>query len=658
MPELAEEARANRMPSYEQLCRGPMKPMPLQGAKGASLGLNVWGDAETVVRLVKRHKIGDSWYVNAGGGREGVDAIRPYIATGWPMALSGDVAGLVRHQQQESPGMTEFIRLLEKENAGPWSIHAGEWSNWLDWSPAEVFGRLPLDRQDMYELICASFRRWATALKGHINSMNGYGFLFHIGAEQGEDFVGTEIGENIPAAQVAYAFSRGAARQFELPWYCQTSQWYAGTVPSGSGEVRQNLFPPAEQAWAPYGAPKGWLDDTNVPGGHAGIHSWWHGIPKALRRKFRVAHDYPGMTSGPDCGHSVSMLFRLWATSWFAGAAITNLEAASGYVFKSPYGESKLTNDAELSEYGLAAQKLFALMEEHTEGVAYTPFAVLVGKYHGQMTFWDKPWRMFEPTEGDEMTVNFFDQAFSGQSTGPGREESYLCPSPYGDSFDVFVNRADLRALSGYPVVIAVGDVPWSEADVHFLRRYVKAGGTLVLNEIHIDENWDRSFLGLRENGFTPGDDATVVLAAKDGRPLLIRRNFGRGGRVFIAARRCDPDGDTPAAVPDALLDRLADEYLPVRVDGPAEFLIRRTLEGWAVMLVNNNGFHKEPTQPPVIDTDAPRRFVLSWTGKADKIQEWTTGDTLTPTASGERHELALDIAPGELKIVHLVFSR
>ena len=630
-----------------------MKMVPFPGTDAPVLSY-YGGTGEDTVRAVKKHKVANGWYASAAPSRKGFESLRACIETGWPMMLHVDVEGLVRHRLEGSPGIGELVRLLESSNAGYWSMHAGEWSNWFDWDPEAIFGRMPRDRRDMYELVCATFRRWAAVAQGHINSLNGYGLIFHIGAEVGEDFVAGEVGENIPATQVAYAFARGAARQFGIPWHCEVSPWIAGTITAGCGE-RVDIPPQANpaDAWG-RGLPKYFLDATDIPPGQEDVH-WWYGVPKAMRARFNVNHDYAGSCSGPDCGHSESMFNRFWHTAWFAGASNVDMEGAGAYVFEVPRGATAVPEDVRLSKFGRRAQKLFALMQDHTEGVAYTPFAVLVSKYHGHMTFWGKPWRIFEPTEGDEMTVRFFDQVFPGQSTGPGREESYLCPSPYGDTFDVFVNRADLRALRSYPVVIAVGDMPWDKADVHFLRRYVKAGGTLALNETQIDEHWDRSFLGLAEGEFTPNEDARVALADADGRPLLIRRDFGAGGRVFVAARCCEPNSDVPTAVPNALLDQLADEYLPVRIDGPAEFLIRRTPEGWAIMLVNNNGFHKEPTEPPVIDPDAPRRFVVSWVGEVERTEEWTAGQPLEVATRGRRRELAVEVEPGELKVVHLV---
>ena len=42
--------------------------------------------------------------------------------------------------------------------------------------------------------------------------------------------VGSEVGENIDSIQVHIAFTRGAAKQFDVPWFVDFSDWYTGQL--------------------------------------------------------------------------------------------------------------------------------------------------------------------------------------------------------------------------------------------------------------------------------------------------------------------------------------------------------------------------------------------------------------------------------------------
>ncbi|MFM9011106.1 MAG: hypothetical protein ACKON8_09615 [Planctomycetota bacterium] len=284
-------------------------------------------------------------------------------------------------------------------------------------------------------------------------------------------------------------------------------------------------------------------------------------------------------------------------------------------------------------------------------GVPYTPFAVLVGKHHGRWSVWGKPWGRLEATAGDAMTERFFDQVFPGQSLGPGREERYLCSSPYGDTFDVVVNDADRTSWHGYPVILAVGDIAWTPEDVRFLLDHARAGGIVALNEIHL-AGWDRAVLGLVAEGFTTTREARVVLASPDGVARAIRRDIGRGCLLVF---RTTPEGDQGRvpAFPQQLLDELADRYLPFRVSGDVQTLLNRTPEGWAVTVVNNKGITKDlhVDRPPAVDASAAQHVVISFREPPVAVSDLITGDALAMDVAGGR-VLRFVLPPGEMRLV------
>jgi len=296
------------------------------------------------------------------------------------------------------------------------------------------------------------------------------------------------------------------------------------------------------------------------------------------------------------------------------------------------------------------------LMKRVDIGVPYTPFAVLLNKYHGRWSVWGKPWGRLQETRGDTMTERFFDQLFPGQSHGPGKEERYLCSSPYGDTFDVLVNNADRSSWRAYPVILAVGDIPWTSDEIQFLQGYVRDGGNLALNEINL-AGWDRAYLGVTSEGFSPTPDAQAVLKSSDGNVRLIRRDIGKGS-VWVSSRNPEPHRHQEMAFPDELLVSLARRYLPFRIEGEVQSLINRTKDGWALMLVNNKGITKElhVDQKPVIDSSATQRVVISFRGERSKVSELIYADRLQIESTGADNEqrIRFDLPPGEIRLIRI----
>jgi hypothetical protein len=95
---------------------------------------------------------------------------------------------------------------------------------------------------------------------------------------------------------------------------------------------------------------------------------------------------------------------------------------------------------------------------------------------------------------------------------------------------------------------------------------------------------------------------------------------------------------------------------LPVSTDSSLETLLNRTSDGWIVTFVNNNGFSKLFTEPPVIDPSAARTITLSYRGmepvhrallwKADGDQE------LDPKS------IRVTVPPGEIRSIRLVLGK
>lgn len=601
-------------PSYEALSQGPLKVRLFPGQSKPCLQhyitLNDAASISNCMAALQRFDLSGSW---AMMGLPSNDGLQQFIDTGQPICAYFTINPVINHQLEENAAMLSAMDYIEKNHKGFYTFGVCEWENtfYRHWEKetdtTAIYGASPselraMNRRGNYEVLERTVRRWKASARDRMMMANGYGMLAHL-AEVGLDAIGIETSETIPATQVKRAFARGAARQFGIPWFEEVSVWFGASVSGGMPE--------------------------------SGIVHW------------------PNTPVGGDAGHSVSHLMRHWFTSWFSGANHVMLEASPTVLFEVPWS-SEFPADAKLSRYGIEAQRLAGLMKNLDIGVPYTPFAVLVNKHHGRWATWGKPWGRLEETPGDQATERFFDQVFPGQSQGPGKEERYLCPSPYGDTFDVLVNDADRTSWRAYPVILAVGDIPWTEEDIAFLKDYVQDGGILALNEIHL-AGWDSAWLGLASTGFAANAEAQTILSGNDGQALLIRRTVGKGC-VLVSSSTPEPSMDQPLAFPEELLRSLASHYLPFRVEGDVQTLINRTKDGWALMVVNNNGITKDlhVDQAPVITASATQKVSIAFQGKPAQVSEAIYGSKLQIEFddTGTMQRVHFDLPPGELRLI------
>ena len=590
-----------KMPAYGELAKGPLRVRLRTGVDkpGMAQYCNMRGSAAHIAET-NRLQVGDSWWL---GSNYGGDELPRYMQTGQPITFTQFLAPTYEKSMDKDPAFAEKINFLVKNVKSDYTFEVGEWENllychWTDTDPSKSFGKTAdelrsMNRKEVHDVVADTLREWKSRARGHLSLVNGWAMLSSL-AEIGLDSIGVETSEGIHASQVKRAFVRGAARQFGIPWYEQVSIWYGPAIPSG--------------------------DDS----------------PATVKN---------GVTVGPDAGHSLSHLARHWYTAWFSGAAYVMPESSQTVLFTIPRDATEFPKNAELSQYGLKARALFRLMKGKDIGVPYTPFAVLISRFAGRWTVWGKPWGYCEETVGDKMMERFFDQLFIGQSKGPGKEERYLCPSPYGDTFDVIVNDAERSAWDAYPVILAVGEIPWTNEDIEHLQSHVKKGGVLGLNEINAN-GWDRTWLGLADGSFDARDGAQVVVESA-GKPLLIRKKVGKGF-VFVAARECE------AAFPPELLRSLAKRYLPLSVEGEIQTLINRTKDGWVVMLVNNAGISKpDITKPAIVDPSKIQHVRIVMDGTKPEVRELLAGVAVKCEKLGSgAWAIEVNVPPGDMRVL------
>jgi hypothetical protein len=599
-------------PLYAGLAAGPLRVRLLKGTQSPALSHYAVASGASIQNLIahaKRTGIGGSWLIMGGAGRAAYDE---YLATGCPVVVSQFVVPVNEKRLDDDPAHAEEVRRATAAAPGYFSYLMAEWENyvWAWWTtvdPKPTLGKTDaelraMDRRGHYDAVIAALREWKRRAGGHLSLMTGHGLQSHV-AEIGIDAVCIETSENIAATQVKRAYCRGAARQFGIPWTESVSVWF------GPSFTAPNRVAKTNPAWE-------------------------------------------GVAIGGEAGHSLSHMERMWHTSWFAGAADVNQETSTQLLFEDQADMTGFRPEPTLSRFGEAADRFCRRMRSINVGVPYTPFGVIVRKDHGRWTNWSDPWGRYPQTLGDKLTGRFFDQLFPGQSKGPGDEERYLCPSPYGDTFDVLVADADRSAWGAYPVLIAVGDVPWTPDDIRELTEHARRGGVVVLHEVNT-KGCDRELIGLQTDGFQAAGRAEVALKRLDGSPALIKRKLGKGW-VFVVGT--GPSEAEACAIPDALLGELARRYLPFEVTGEVQTLINRTPDGWLMLLVNNGGISKKFTQREAIDPACTAPVRIRIAGGKPRVEELMQGGAVpTEAVRGARSwDVRLSVPPGEMRLLRI----
>ena len=303
---------------------------------------------------------------------------------------------------------------------------------------------IPKTRREAYDQLRQYFLWHRQAKGGRLISVTGHSHYECYAAEWGASVVGIEVGENIGFTQSKFAFSRGAARQWNLPWSVQMSPWFGNAVTT-----------------------RGPLDT--------------HG-PTA---------------TGLDAGHSLSLCLRMWHHAWFAGAALVTPENSVNCFFetgKEPWA---------LTAHGRAAAEAFAFMRAHDRGNPHTPLLVVLDPLAGYNGYIGKTWGVFPRTPADQEVADLLEsQLFGGgprmpvPGNPPNPEANYLQPTRHGELCDVALATATGAFMGRYPVILLAGDLEFGPGFVRELETALAAGSRLLLQDRHVRalsaEAWQR----------------------------------------------------------------------------------------------------------------------------------------------------------------------
>lgn len=370
---------------------------------------------------------------------------------------------------------------------------------------------------------------------------------------------------------VSPMFLRGAGRQFGIPW-----MWYVALFVNG------------------YSADGMWQNE-----------SW----PKVLNAK-------KGGKWATDGGISASLYRRVNYFAYLTGANALEPEGWNSWGL-----QREESGRIVLSAHGESLREIHDFAAAHPDrGLPYCPVAILVPYNQGYSALGGVPYRWY-PSEyraGDNLVDGIFFTLMPGRDQDAAfrrGEEGFLRNSPFAQMYDVMVpdspqsEDAFVRALSRYPVAILTGEYPNPEMLRPKLKRYLKAGGTLIVPK---------------------------ALSA------AVPRGYSGKGRVIVSSSKWMTPEFTKDSLADTLVGKmqfpelkalfaaLEGQLFPVKIKGNVLYGLNRSKDHDWIWCINNRGVTQFTDTFEKIDPTASETVTVDLRGQSVRsIVEIITGNAV-----------------------------
>ncbi len=489
--------------------------------------------------------------------------------------------------------------------------------------------------------------KWLIGTLGRRVTSMSEGALPHyvcLADRQAVSLLTTELGSPAVFYQFLTSATRGAARQFGLPWGHYIAQYGGNSYVDGKWVGSFGMG--KREEWNPFG----------------GL------CPSLLRRAF-----YFSYMSG-------------------ANVAIPEMEHQSLLV-----GDYDKDGIHQLSPRGKVFKEWRDFTLRHPDrGVPFTPCAIVLDPVEGYFSpshhrRWNYSWRFLFPYEKEDyMADKFFgviwpgtwgslqrflppkekeEEYYKNQDNnlwyrGPFllmRQQSHLVNTPYGDVFDILASKElSEKALNSYSVVFLLGRIRVDEALRSKLMTYVREGGRLVMTTYH-----------------TKCFDSQLLPAIDEKGRNIFEKAFGKGKVVVMGSEFLMDEHGNVAPFLSEILHSIIDPLLPFKVvkirggeldpeysrripgieNAPVQFLINKKSRGWVITLLNNNGVHESDKRisPVMVYPKGEVEIELLYKGRAKKVIDWLKDDDLSVTGTGEWTRLHLTIPPGHIRVFEFV---
>jgi hypothetical protein len=450
-------------------------------------------------------------------------------------------------------------------------------------------------------------------------SFNGHYPFHHYAAEFGFDKIGTEIGENMESYQMLMAFNRGAARQYQLPWFTDVSAWYGGGI-----------------------------TDHNIP-------STW------------------SETGGENKGHSMSLYRRSYFMSYMAGTSRLIAEGGLGNIFYRHHGIDE-NGLMLLTPLGEIAREVSHFAQNHSNrGIAYNPIGLYIDEYHGTIGFDSTNRKSFNAipyTKGDEMTYKILDFIYPG-GWKDNKENCQLVNNEFGDLFDIILQNASTNTLASYPVILMSGDIHQDAVEKSRLIDYVDNGGTLIVNSAYfsalnqelenrkssltLDLDWLETPKFLTYKGSSNSTGGNFILYGEDYNPSYLRSIL----KELL-----------PKITPFNLFSSgpIGSDQGPIGAKVHIQSMINRNENGWVLTLINNDGISKEFFEPPIVKENQLKEVTITMSQEflntqmkgqsVVQVNDWINNIIIWKNSSnqGNFQKITVSIPPGDIQVIEFVF--
>ncbi len=432
--------------------------------------------------------------------------------------------------------------------------------------------------------------------------MHAYWNMAHIAANKGAGHLFLETTNSTGPDYETYRwqpsmfYTRGAARQFQTRW-----SWYIASFYNGfdtKGEFAETHYSYDEGRFTPYS------------------------------------------------GMSQSLVRRAHYLSWLSGAFMAHRESAYGTLFRLDEADGEY----RLTPYGEDTVEFYDVVRRNPDrGVPYTPVALLTPYVQVQTAAGGPAWARTDDYPPGLAMIDAFMSTIIPVSDRKSAirqgVEGCLYNSPYGDIFDVFNPDAPspdkvLRNLAAYKVAILLGDYEPDPRMAEELVDYVRGGGTLVVNAVHLKTfDFPEGFTG-------EGQSATVIKADENGSALFTLHEYGAGHVILTT-----PEYMLSRPLIDELLARIVSEVLPLRVTGDIQYGINKTQDGYLLYLFNNKGVTKYTDTREQFDPTAVSKVTVELKeGRADTVAELLSEQEIA-TATNSFH---IEVDPGQLAVLRI----
>lgn len=488
--------------------------------------------------------------------------------------------------------------------------------------------------------------------------MVGYAPTAHHFARHGVEMIIVErTNDDIEDHQTAFAFGRGAAKQFGQDWGMDFSLWW-GVFYGCVHELNASLY--TRHLWLSWFAG---AETYRIEGG-----SFILGDPAAPLPIAATIDEWATKVKDIDPGTPDVPVAILMAADhgWMTPAYYRTTNFAWNYA-KIPYRQGQIGIDGF---FGAAFPGAIYAMDPFPFG-AYAKDDPPATPY-GLVAITPE----FAPTEDEvyyaEPPIPFgrFESRNAARQAIIGEKMNI---SPYrgmgdtrwGNIFDVYVDNGPLDALDDYPVLIVLGQVKMTEALRERLIAYAGQGGAVVIAagvarpedgaltgvdlqpELRIGRAWQWGDEAPEAQAFrflpaTPAEGTAVIASTPHGDPVVTKHPLGEGA-VYTSLIPWFEAGHQPLSdVALRLFDEVIAPVQPVAVDGlPAEWLSTTGDTHRTVVIANH---HDHPWEGTVHVKDVAPAL--------ETCTELRSGEAVEFTRSGEGATVALQVAAHDIKVL------